>query len=407
MADPDQTDNDVKETTSSNSESSQVVLTGPYLNAEGLLRRPLPKLKTGDFKKETVSYAPSITHRYQGDLAPWDTFKDEVRSFYKDPRTKAELQRCAKAPIYMDPAVESINSEAMTRETVQCGAEITVSGRYFHNALAVVTSIVRTLVVPAHGPSANPGFLSEELAFGDSWILDQEHRVRKQEPDIFLKLPIGGKDQVRLVGELKFCLTVNFTKMVDNHKIGNFEKLRAILGQLVNYMLGHKLKYAFISNYDETIFLQLDQRKAGQGEACIYFSDIIRYDDAVDESKEENISLRLALLYLIHKTCSPATADWCIPDHIDTKALKEDWITRESIFEDKSGTPYGHRAHPAADRIQAISNTLPTPQDLLVPPRTPQNMPAANFQVALRPRQPTGPQPQPSDRVLRSRDGQQ
>lgn len=208
-------------------------LTGPYLNADSLLQQPLPKLLRGKSGKETITYAPKITLNYRGHLAKWDDFRENGMDFYKDARIRAELDRCADVPIYMDPAIEQINSEAMTRETIQCGAEITLSGRYFCNAIAPVASVVKTLVASAHGESANPKLLPRDLAFGDSWILDQHHRVSGMEPDILLKLPIEGKDQIRLVGELKFYPTVNLGTMLKDYLKGDAKAFRGILGKFI------------------------------------------------------------------------------------------------------------------------------------------------------------------------------
>lgn len=102
-----------------------------YLNADGLLNKPLPALNEGGPKFETISYVPNITKHYNGPLAEWDTFENEVMAFYENDTTRKELDRCAHAPINMDPAVEILNSKAMTHERLQCGAEISLSGRYF------------------------------------------------------------------------------------------------------------------------------------------------------------------------------------------------------------------------------------------------------------------------------------
>lgn len=88
----------------------------------------------------------------------------------------------------MDPNFEKLNSSAMTTERIQAGAEITLSGRFFWNALAVTPHIVETLTNPQHGQKL-PGFLPHKLAFGDSWIIQKVNRVKGQEPDIILSLP--------------------------------------------------------------------------------------------------------------------------------------------------------------------------------------------------------------------------
>ena len=230
MVGENRVNNGANESSNIGPNSSGSGLVGPYLNADSLLKQPLPQLLRGTSSVETITYAPRITLHYSGPLAKWDNFQENALAFYQDARIRAELDRCANAPIYMDPAIERVNSEAMTRETIQCGAEITLSGRYFCNALAAVASIVRTLVAPAHGASANPNLLPREFAFGDSWILDKPHRVSGMEPDILLKLPIEGKDQIRLVGELKFYPTVDLESMLQDYEDGDAAAFRGILG---------------------------------------------------------------------------------------------------------------------------------------------------------------------------------
>ncbi|KNG51883.1 hypothetical protein TW65_00898 [Stemphylium lycopersici] len=322
-----------------------------FLGADGLLNKPLPVLNKGKNILETIAQQPSITRHYTGELAHWNTFKDEAIKFYEDDITRKELARCAHAPINIDPAVEILNSKVMTHERLQCGAEISLSGRYFWNLLAVVLHIVETLASEEHGTSENPDFLPKALTFGDSWILEKHHRVEGQQPDVLLKLPIEGKGQIRLVGELKFCVNVDFQTMLHNGR-GRGNKFRGILGQLVQYMIGHGLKYGFISNYEETIFLQLDLRN--NGEPCIYYSDIIKDSDLIDNSNDKvSVSLRLALFYLTQKTSSPKGADWAISKEL-CKSMKN-YIMGKTIGYKAEVTAYGSRS--------------------LVPTRTPQRSP--------------------------------
>ncbi|KAF7446952.1 hypothetical protein PtrSN002B_005484 [Pyrenophora tritici-repentis] len=389
MVSETQINNDSNDTSIVSPESSGDELIGSYLNADDLLNQPLPGLLRGEHGIETITNAPRIFHNYEGELAPWKDFKESVMAFYKDPRTKAELDRYAKVPIYMGKAIEEVNSEAMTRETIQCGAEISLSGRLFSRVLAAVISVVRTLVVPAHGKSANPTLLPQKLAFGDAKILDKHLRVDGMEPDILLKLPIQGRDQIRLVGEIKFHPLVNLERMMQGIIDGDSTEFRAILGQPVNYMLGHKLKYGFITTYDQIIFLQLDQRDGGEGDPCIYFSDVIRYDDVshdpndkVSDNSNDNVShdassddsddsddtsndvgavtkisvsVRLAIRYLIHKTCSPEpeAANWSIPDDLKPMDLKERWIFPMSVNNCTLCTLLVNRTRPSEDSMIA------------------------------------------------------
>jgi hypothetical protein len=196
-----------------------------------LLRQPLPPLNKGKDILETIANPPSIAHHCSGGLAEWDNFKTKALEFYKTDPAAAELKRCAHAPIYMDPAIVQLNSKAMTVERLQTGAEITLSGRFFWNALAVTVHIVETLTNVQHGLSCHQGFLPSELTYGDSWIIEKPFRVNGQQPDAVLKLPHGSGHRLRMVGELKFCVTLDFTTMVKDADQGEGAKLRAILGK--------------------------------------------------------------------------------------------------------------------------------------------------------------------------------
>jgi hypothetical protein len=200
-----------------------------------LLQQPPPRLHKGKDKLETISKAPTIVHHYAGELASWDVFQRDVLAFYADQRTSDDLERCAHAPIYMDPAIESLNSKAMTIERLQTGAEISLSGRFFWNILAAVVHIVETLTNPQHGDSPHPNYWPSQLTFGDSWIIEKPFRVEGQQPDVVLKLlsaPASGH-KIRLVGELKFCVAEDFNTMIKEAEQGFRARFCAILGMFI------------------------------------------------------------------------------------------------------------------------------------------------------------------------------
>jgi hypothetical protein len=201
-----------------------------YLDADGLLQQSLPPLNKGKDNLETIAKAPNITRHYAGKLAEWDVLQEDALRFYESTPTVTELKRCAHAPIYMDPAIERLNGRAMTLERLQAGAEITLSGRFFWNALAVVVHIVETLTTAQHGKSLYPDFLPAQLTYGDSWIIEKPFRVDGQQPDAVLKLPSGPGHKIRMVGELKFCVPKDFATMIEESKRCEGTKFRAILG---------------------------------------------------------------------------------------------------------------------------------------------------------------------------------
>lgn len=193
---------------------------------------PLPLLHKGPYRLETISKPPPIVRHFKGDLAVWDDFHSNAIKFLQDDRVRKEFERCAHAPIYMDPKIEKLNSKAMAFERLRSGAEITLSGRFFWNLLAVVLHVVETLTSPEHGQRQNPGLLPLQLTFGDSWIIDKPYRVNRQQPDVVLELLTGTGHRLRLVGELKFCVAVSFKDMVKDAESGKAQRFKGILGKL-------------------------------------------------------------------------------------------------------------------------------------------------------------------------------
>jgi hypothetical protein len=68
-------------------------------------------------------------------------------------------------------------------------------------------------------------------SYGVSWIIDRPERKSKLQPDVVMKLHIDDKSQVRLVGELKFYVTVDLEQMMDMAVNGNEADLNGVLGK--------------------------------------------------------------------------------------------------------------------------------------------------------------------------------
>jgi hypothetical protein len=110
-------------------------------------------------------------------------------------------------------------------------------------------------------------------------------------------------------------------------------------------MIGYRLKYGFISNYNETVFLYLDLDDSG--EPCIYYSNVIKATDIIDKT-ENTISVRLAFLWLIYITCSPSNPNsWSITGDVAKKMAR--WITKLPSAPQDLSTPYGARINSFAD----------------------------------------------------------
>lgn len=111
-------------------------------------------------------------------------------------------------------------------------------------------------------------------------------------------------------------------------------------------MLGHRLKYGFISNYNETIFLQLALH--GDGEPCIYYSDIIMDVDIINDANLSP-SLRLAMFYFTYLACSPRDADWQLSKEVLQKTKR--WVSKLPAAQQNLLTPFGDRGVAPADRM--------------------------------------------------------
>jgi hypothetical protein len=202
-----------------------------YLAANELLYNDMPLLLVGEKGVQTTENAPTITRWYGGRLAKWDTFDTDILDFKRQERTTTELERCKEIPISMDPAVETHNRDAMTVESTQCGGELSISGRFFQNALKPVIHSVHTLSSDEHTPRTDPHWLPKKLTFGYSWITDRDERKSKLQPDVVMKLHVEDQAKVRLVGELKFHVTVDLEQMRDMAVNGNEADLNRILGR--------------------------------------------------------------------------------------------------------------------------------------------------------------------------------
>ncbi|KAH7086528.1 hypothetical protein FB567DRAFT_406254, partial [Paraphoma chrysanthemicola] len=236
---------------------------------------------------ETTSNAGTNRKWFHGELARWDTFAQDVLAFYRDKRMVEELSRCKDLPIGPDSAIRQLNKYAATEEVIMNGGETTLSGRFFQNALVPVISSVHTMASKEYGSISNPPWLPSSLTFGDSWIIDKRDRAGGLQPDIVLKLRTDDEHKVRMVGELKFCVTVDLEDMAKYAINGDGSQFDAILGQIIQYMLTYRVKYGFLSNYTSTVMILLENftDAAGNAAPCIYFSDVIKNTDCVDEEE--------------------------------------------------------------------------------------------------------------------------
>lgn len=354
--------------------STKARLPAYFLNANSVLRQPLPQLHRGPDTLETIAKPPKITRYYNGPIAIWDNCKVDAMDFFKSEVVGAELTRCAEVPIHMSPEIAKLNCKAMTVERTQVGAEVSISGRLFSNLFAVVTNTIETLTAPQHGISENPELLPKQIVFGDSWTVPKPNRVNSLYPDVVMKASLGGRDVVVAVGELKFYLSITggFKEMIRQIKgeakmdLDRFSAILGksllccrklhmamliLLGQVVEYMIKFKRRLAFLSNYEETVFLRIAARTSG--EPCLYFSDIFAAETSTPEESNDP-SVRIGLFYFTHLTSSPDEEIWQLDD--DMYSAMSKLISKESRSNTVLSTPFGNRTQGNAAAGTAVSS---------------------------------------------------
>lgn len=96
------------------------------------------------------------------------------------------------------------------------------------------------------------------------------------------------------------------------------------------YMIAYGVKYAFLSNYEQTVFLKLETvtKQNGTSAPAIYYSDIIQFGEKLNV-KAKTVSVRMALAYLVHQACVDKKEDWQIPESVQELARKGKWIREE------------------------------------------------------------------------------
>lgn len=115
----------------------------------------------------------------------------------------------------MNPAIEKENRYFMTKETWKNGAEISSAGRFFSNAILPVLHSALTMLdsgaqseLPEAQNIDNPP--TKHMTFGDSFTA--KDKVPGSQPDVVFLVYSENLPEVRMVGEMKFHVTVDLKK---------------------------------------------------------------------------------------------------------------------------------------------------------------------------------------------------
>ncbi|KAJ9490109.1 hypothetical protein VN97_g3167 [Penicillium thymicola] len=156
------------------------------------------------------------------------------------------------------PGVE----DSVSREQLVVGDENGVQGRLNERLCRPVTSCLQV-----QGHNLRCG----DFKAGNSTARTATPRV----PDIVM---LNANSAIKVVGEVKTPWAGNHVKMlsrgVEAFEDGNEGRLRHLLGQVSRYMRDQNASYAFLSTYDETIFLR---KVDDQGVWTLEYSPVVKY----------------------------------------------------------------------------------------------------------------------------------
>ncbi|KAL4950206.1 hypothetical protein BDW69DRAFT_187580 [Aspergillus filifer] len=306
------------------------------LTGEEVLSQPLKPLLTRKGYRTT----PSALHSdkwYVGPIGDWQV--EEEAKLVFNPGNKGNL-----VPVNFEQFV--------------CGEEGSVCGRFIQNALSPATA-----VAVANGiKSRFSDFKS--CAEGKSSIDDKTNRHNI--PDFVAIRWVGNNVLTLEVGSEPFMILVGEGKTHWKHDLGSWYKkwkkdksqdreLRHALGQLAQYMYVYKVKYGFLTTYDETIFVFQDliEDKDGNLKPGLRVSRPIKREDT--PSKESaRLSVRQCLYYLLDLTKGDAPSF-----KYQNSVPLEQWIEKTNVPANQDKAPQTPARRQLETPQQAISAMSP------------------------------------------------
>ena len=286
---------------------------GPHpLSMRDLTKQQLPNLIQNDNRTRSISIHDGI---FIGPLGYWNTFERDVRQCFDN---YSNMPNFGNTIAYRKPA-GTIN---LDYEQCAVGNETGVVGRITHNVGHVMTAVAQGMGM--------------RLRFGD-WRASHGETLRDI-PDLAI---LDDRSAPRIAGEVKTPWTVDLAaEFTTPGQGGLFRRLLGKLslldqvkvdltqysGQIVNYMYVFRLTYGFITTYDETVFLKIQEHG---NSLVLIFSNVINHsttsrDVNPGEVYEGKVSLRECMLYFFHRT-SQDEDEW----KFRPTFKKEEWFSDE------------------------------------------------------------------------------
>ncbi|KOS42674.1 hypothetical protein ACN38_g6420 [Penicillium nordicum] len=251
-----------------------------------LLRKPLPPLDVGPY--HTTS---SALHegRFLGTLHNWPNFFQDVKQFENNQDWSPRLLGW------------SLQNRMVDAEFVAMGDEHGIQGRFQQSVGQVVGSVLNAQNIAVKFGD----FRSADIAsvYPGYTLMPDVALISTDPVDI---------NQIKAVGELK-------SPWVNEHKFKKYstaQRKAKLFAQPIGYMLDLQLRYGFMSNYDDTVFLR---QVFKNGEWVVEYSPVVEASfDGSDTMGNEPPSLRQCFAYL----SSLAS----VQPFVDNSTPRDNWI---------------------------------------------------------------------------------
>ncbi|DAA77265.1 TPA_exp: Uncharacterized protein A8136_6525 [Trichophyton benhamiae CBS 112371] len=247
------------------------------------------------------------------------------------------------------------NSSCLDHEHYLCGDEQSVCGRFAQNVLGPVTAVAFANGVKARfgdfkvcaesqGEADVPDFVAVHCTAKNLHALEQ--------------LDSSEVPYLKFVGEAKTPWRHDLGKIHHDFTTRKKSTIDRALGQIAKYMYDHKMRYGFLTTYDETIFLK---QECFEGSTWgLLISSPIPFDTSANWGTR-TVSLRQCLYYLMCVTEEPKNriANNTTPRHkwISDKSPKD--LTQPQLH-----TPVSQKPQAPTELLQHLSQSPELKTDL-------------------------------------------
>lgn len=304
-----------------------------YQNPKQVIEDRLPELKSGPANERTTGSA--LRHVFTGPMDSWHDFNKQLSMFYANQQLQNAFTRTSGYCVDFDATDAAVRIPYFAGlDHTHVAEENSTHSAFKSFAVNRVFATVKALfhdAAPAQTASVKNIPLTNDWAFGTTKITPKDCRA-EYEPDFVFKIPGEGDNQKeRVVGEMKFFGTCEIGEEWGNPGLQTRGSMRHVFGKLFTVMARSAsltvtskgqvardmrergLRFGFVSTYEQTVFLKIGEQ-ASDGSYALFYSDIVYHTDRTildpDQQTLTSVSVRLGLLYLLHRATNEDASTW-------------------------------------------------------------------------------------------------